>query len=122
VCSIDSAKMLHKYFLCSKHFVESDFCTSEKVGLNRVAVLHDSDSAPHSTPKPSEPSLPIPSLNSVPSLLTHEQNLCVLQPTRTYSKASVSSFTETPMPVHGASPPTSSPIPTLQTPPTAVLQ
>jgi hypothetical protein len=38
-------------YLCSKHFVKSDFCTSERVGLNRVAVPHDSDSPSHSAPQ-----------------------------------------------------------------------
>jgi hypothetical protein len=113
-CSIDSAKMLYKYFLCSKHFAESDFCTSERVRLNKVAVPHGSDSFSHSIPQPSESSYYNPSLNSLPTNLTPEDNLHVLPPTRTYGKASVSS-TKTPMPVHADSPSTSHQIPGFQT-------
>ena len=87
-----------KYFLCSKHFAESDFCTSERVRLNKVAVPHGSDSFSHSIPQPSESAYYIPSLNSLPTTLTPEHNLHVLPPTRNYGKAFESS-TKTPMPV-----------------------
>jgi hypothetical protein len=105
--------------LCSKHFAESDFCTSERVRLNQVAVPHNSDSFSHSIPQPLESAYYIPSLNSLPTILTPEHDLHVLPPTRTYGKASVSS-TKTPVPDHADSPSTSRQIPGFHTPPPGV--
>jgi hypothetical protein len=110
-------KMLHKNFLCSRRFAQSDFCTSERVCLNTVAVPHGSDSSSHSIPQPLQPSLYIPLLNSLPTLLTVDRNFHVLPPTRTYSKVSVFSCTEAPTPVHAGSPSVSSEISPFQTPP-----
>jgi hypothetical protein len=98
-CRIDSTKILCKYSLCSKHFVENYFSGSEMVCLNRLAVPHGLDSASHSTPKPTEPFS-----NSLPSFLSREHSFRVQPPTRTYSKAFVSSFTETPLHIHEDSP------------------
>jgi hypothetical protein len=47
-CTIDSARMLCNKYLRSRHFSESDFTTSERVHLNRVAVPFGFDSASHS--------------------------------------------------------------------------
>jgi hypothetical protein len=113
-CSFDSARILFKKYLCSYHFLESDFTTTEKIHLNKVAVPCGSDLAGHSIPQPSFPSLYIPPLDSFPSVLTHEGDLHVLRPTKTYSKASVTSS-----PIHTESPSTSSQIPALQVSPTA---
>jgi hypothetical protein len=33
-CTIDSARMLHNKYLGSRHFLESDFTTAERVHLN----------------------------------------------------------------------------------------
>jgi hypothetical protein len=105
--------------LCSKHFAESDFCTSERVCLNKVAVPHGSDLFSHSISQRSESAYYIPSLNFLPTILTPGHKLYVPPPTRTYGKASVSS-TKTPMPVHADSPSTSHQIPGFQTPPRGV--
>jgi hypothetical protein len=51
-CTIDSARMLHCKFLCSSHFLESDFTTNERVRLNRFAVPCGSYSAVQSLPQP----------------------------------------------------------------------
>jgi hypothetical protein len=37
-CTIDSARMLHNKYLCSRYFSESDFTIVERIHLNRVAV------------------------------------------------------------------------------------
>jgi hypothetical protein len=113
-CNIDSASMLFNKCLCSDHFLESDFMTAERIHLNIVAVPCGSDLAGHSVPQPSVPSLYIPPLDSFPSVLTHEGELHVLHPTRTYSKVSVTSI-----PTCTESPSISSQIPALQVSPTA---
>jgi hypothetical protein len=116
-CDTDSAKMLHKYFLCSRHFAESDFRTSERVCIDTVGVPHGSDSSSHSSPQPPQPLLHIPLLNSLPTLVSVDHKLHVLPPTKTYSKASLSSCTEVPTPVHTGSPSVSTEISPFQTPP-----
>jgi hypothetical protein len=35
---IDSVRMLHNKYLCSRHFLESDYTTAERAHLNVVAV------------------------------------------------------------------------------------
>lgn len=72
-----------------------------------------------STWQPFEPSLLIPSLNSLPSFLKPEDNLYVLPPTRMNSKMPVSSFNKTHIPIC-AKCSTSSQISADQTSPTAV--
>jgi len=104
--------MLCWKYLCSKHFCESDFTTAEKIHLNRVAVPCVSDSTSHSVPEPSVPSLRTPYLDSLPSLLTPEDDH-VLPPTRSYSKRSLTSVPLTPTPVHAESPSIFSQIPAL---------
>jgi hypothetical protein len=81
-CIIDSARMLHHKFLCSSHFLESDFTTTERVHLNRFAVPCDSDSAVQSLPQPHDTL----SFDPLPSVLTPEEDLHVLIPTKTYSR------------------------------------
>jgi hypothetical protein len=51
-CTVDSARMLHYKYLCSRHFSESDFTTAERVRLKRVAVPCGSDSVAQLLPKP----------------------------------------------------------------------
>jgi hypothetical protein len=51
-CTIDSARMLHYIFLCSRHFSESASTTTERIHLNRFAVPCGSDSAAQSLPLP----------------------------------------------------------------------
>jgi hypothetical protein len=50
-CTIDSARMLHNKYLCSRYFSESDFTTAERVHLKRVAVPCGLDSASQSPPQ-----------------------------------------------------------------------
>jgi hypothetical protein len=113
-CTIDSARMLHNKLLCSKHFSESDFTTTERVHLNRFAVPCDSDSSVQSLPQ-----LPdTPSFDPLPSVLTPEEDLHVLTPTKTYNKTLVPS-TVTPVPIHVGSPSTSFQMYAIQPSPTA---
>jgi hypothetical protein len=111
---IDAVKMLHYKYLCSKHFLESDFRTAERIQLNRVEVLSGSDQL-HIQSQPSVPSFHVPSLDSLPSVLTPEDDLYVRPPTRTYSKMLVTSFAVTPITIHihAESPSTSPQIPAL---------
>jgi hypothetical protein len=37
-CTIDPARKLQNKYLCSRHFLESDFTTDERVHFNRVTV------------------------------------------------------------------------------------
>jgi hypothetical protein len=74
-CTVDSARMRHCKFLCSKHFSESDFTTAERVHLNRFAVPCGTDSAAQSVTQPPDPSLHTPSFDPVPSCPTSHQNL-----------------------------------------------
>jgi hypothetical protein len=87
--------MLHRKFLCSNHFLESDFTTTERVHLNRFAVPCGSNSAVQSLPQPPD----TPSFDPVPSVLTPEKDLHVPTLTKTYSKTLVPS-TVTPIPIH----------------------
>jgi hypothetical protein len=117
-CTIDSARMLHNKYLCSRHFLESDFTTAERIHLNRVAVPCDSGSASQSLPQSPVPSLHTPALDPLPSALTPEDDLHVLPPTRTYTKTLVSS-TAKPIPIHADSPSTSFQMSAVQPSPTA---
>jgi hypothetical protein len=104
-CTVDSARMLGYKYLCSRHFSESDFTTAERVCLNRVAVPCGSDSVAQLLPKPPDPSLRTPSFDPPFSVLTAEDDLHVLPPTRTYSKILVpSSVTPIPIPADSSSP------------------
>jgi hypothetical protein len=73
-CTIDSARMLHHQFLCSRHFSESDFTTAERVHLNRFAVPCGSDSAAQSLSQPSDSSLHAPSFDPLLSVLAPEED------------------------------------------------
>jgi hypothetical protein len=112
LCSITDAKMLLHKHLCSKCFLETDFITAERMHLNRVAVPCVSDLASHSAPQPSIPSLHAPYLDSLPSLLTPEDDLHVLPPIRTYSMRSLTYLASTP--THCPCRKSSSQIPSLQ--------
>jgi hypothetical protein len=100
-CTIESARMLHNKYLCSRHFLDSDFTTAERVHLNRVAVPCASDSSAQSLPQPPVASLHTPSFDPVPSFMTHN----VIPPT-TLIKTMVHS-TITPIPIHADGPSTS---------------
>jgi hypothetical protein len=104
--------MLHRKFLCSSHFVESNFTTTERVHLNRFAVPCGSDSAVHSLPQPPDPFDPLT------SVLTPEKDLHALTPTKTYSKILVPT-TVTPIPIHVDSPSTSFQMSAIQPSPSA---
>jgi ABC-type uncharacterized transport system permease subunit len=117
-CTIDSARMLHKKYLCSRHFLESDFTTAERVQLNRVAVPCGSDSASQSLPQCPVSSLYTPSLNPLPSVITHKVDISVLLPTRSYSKTLMLS-TVTPFPIRADSLFTSLQMSAVQSSPTA---
>jgi hypothetical protein len=43
--TIDFARVLHNKYVCSRHFSECDFTTTESGHLNRLAVPHGMDSA-----------------------------------------------------------------------------
>jgi hypothetical protein len=73
---------LHNKLLCSKHSSESDFTTTERVHLNRFTVPCNSDSCVQSLPQPPD----TPSFDPLVSILTPEEDLHVLTPTKTYSK------------------------------------
>jgi hypothetical protein len=45
-CTLDSARMLHNKYLCTRHFSENYFTTAERVHLNRVAVPCGSTTVP----------------------------------------------------------------------------
>ncbi|XP_023721687.1 uncharacterized protein LOC111872233 [Cryptotermes secundus] len=117
-CTIDSARMLHNKYLCSRHFLESDFTTAERVHLNSEAVPCGSDSAAQSLRQPPEPSLHIPSFDPLPLVSSPEDDLHGLPPTITYSKILVPS-TVTPVPIHADSPSTSFQMSAVQPSPTA---
>jgi hypothetical protein len=103
-CTVDSARMLCYKYLCSRHFSESDFTTAERVRLNRVAAPCGSDSVAQLLPKPPDPSLHTPPFDPPSSVLTAEDDLHVLPPTRTYSKALVpSAVTPSPIPADSSS-------------------
>jgi hypothetical protein len=106
--------MLHRKFLCSSHFLESDFTTTERVHLNRLAVPCGSDSALQSLPQPPD----TPSFDPLPSVLTPEKDLHVLTPPKTYSKTLVPSKV-TPVPIHVDSPSTSFQMSAIQPSPSA---
>jgi hypothetical protein len=86
--------------------------------LNRVAVHCALDSAAESLPQPPYPSLHTPSLDPLPSVLTPEEDLHVLPPTKTYGKTLVPSPV-TPIPIHADSPSTSFQLSAVQPSPTA---
>jgi hypothetical protein len=91
-----------------------DFTTSvERIHLNRVTFPCVSDLTSHSIS-----SLLVPYLDSLPFLLTPEDDFHVLPPSSTYSKMSVASLTVTRNPVHAESP-TFLQIPALQVSPTS---
>jgi hypothetical protein len=71
-CTIDSARMLHSKYFFSRHFIESDFTTAERVCLNRVTVPCGSDSAAKSLPQPPDPSFDTTSFDIPSSALTPE--------------------------------------------------
>jgi hypothetical protein len=91
--------------------VEIDFTTAEGVHLKRVAVPCDSDSASHSLPQ-----APVPSLDPLPSVITHN-DYTVIPPT-TYSKTMVHSIV-TPIPIRVDGPSTSFQMSAVQPPPSA---
>jgi len=45
LCSIEDARTLYEKYICKNHFLETDFTTAEKKGLNRGAVPCSSDLA-----------------------------------------------------------------------------
>jgi hypothetical protein len=95
--------MLHKKYLCSRHFLESDFTPAERAHLNKVAVPCRSDSVSQTLSQPPVPSLYTPSLNPLPSVITHKDYTDVVFPT-TYSKTLVpSQVTHIPSHAHGPS-------------------
>jgi hypothetical protein len=101
--------MLHTKYLCSRHLLESDFTTAERVRLNKVTFPFGSDSASQSLPQSLVPSFHIPSIGptpSVPSGVIQESELHDLSPTRTYRKTLVPSAV-TPVPILADSPSTS---------------
>jgi hypothetical protein len=101
-CTIYSARMLHNKYLCSRHFLESDFITAERVRFNRLAVPYGSDSASQSLPRPPVPSIHTSSFNPFFSVTSRKDNIHVISPT-TYSRTLVPSPV-TPIPVHADSP------------------
>jgi hypothetical protein len=101
-CTIVSATVLHSKYLCSRHFLECDFSTAERVYFNIVSVLCGSDSASQSVPQPLVPSLHTPSLDPLPSVIAHKDYIHVIPPTRTYSKTLVPS-TVSHIPIHAGS-------------------
>jgi hypothetical protein len=113
-CTINSARILRNKLLCSKYSSESDFTTTERVHLNRFTVPCDSDSAVQSLPQPPD----TPSFDPLLSVLTAEDDLHVLTPTKTYSKTLVPS-TITPIPIHVGSPSTSLQMSAIQPSPAA---
>jgi hypothetical protein len=98
-------------------FSGSDFSTAEMVHLNRVAVPCGSDSSSQALPQPLVPSLHTPSLDLLPSVVTHKDYIHFIPPTRTYSKTLVPSAV-TPIPIHADSPSTSFQISAVQLSPT----
>jgi hypothetical protein len=80
-----------KLYVCSQHFSETDFTSANKTRLNRLAVPkpHTPAPHPHSTSHHEEPTL-----NSSSS-----EDLHVLIPSKTYSKISITSRTEEPIPI-----------------------
>jgi hypothetical protein len=112
-CSITDTRMLLQKYLCSKYFLETDFTTSGRIHLNRVAIPCVSDLTSHSAPQPYMPSVHIPYLDSLLSPLTPEDNLHVLPPIRTYSKMLLTSLAAIPTLVLAESP-TSLQIPAFQ--------
>jgi hypothetical protein len=91
--SIDSASLLYNKYLCSEHFLESDYTATERTYLNHLAVPCGPDSALQSVLQHSAPSLHVPSLDSLPSALDTEDDLSVLLPTSTYEVLTESSRT-----------------------------
>jgi hypothetical protein len=116
-CIVDSARKQHKKHLCSRHFSESGLTTAERVHLNTVAVPCSSDSASLSLPQPPFPSLRTPSLNPLPTVVTHKDYIHVVFPT-TYNKILVPSPV-THIPIHAHGPSTSFKMSAVQPPPTA---
>jgi hypothetical protein len=89
-CSIEDARTLYQKYLCKNHFLASDFTTPERRRLNRGAVPCSSGSAAQDPP-PQLPDSALTDLNSLPSLLSSQENLHVQPPSRTYGKLPVSS-------------------------------
>lgn len=112
--------MVDKKYLCSKHFTESDFGTSQRIQWKKSGSSMWLRLSFHIQPGQSfKPLLLIPSSNSLPSFLKPEDNLYILPHTRTYSKMPVSSFNKTSIPIC-AKCSTFSQISVEQTPPIAV--
>jgi hypothetical protein len=97
--------MLHSKYLCSRHFLESDFTTAGRVHLNRLEIPCGSHSSAPTFPKPPHHYIPFPSIPCL-QLLSSEDDLHVLSPTRAYSKTPVP-CAATPVPIHGDIPSTS---------------
>jgi hypothetical protein len=73
--------ILHNKYLCSRHFLESDFTTAERVHFNRVAVPCGSDTASQSLPQLPVPSLHTPSLDPLSLVVTGKDYINVVPPT-----------------------------------------
>jgi hypothetical protein len=99
--------MLLQKYLCSRQLLGTDFATVERIYLKRVAVSCISDLTLHSVPQPSIASLHALYLDSLPSLLTPEDDHVLLS-IRTYTKTSLTSLAATPTPVLAQSPSASS--------------
>jgi len=110
LCSIEDARTLYKKYVCRNHFLETDFTTPERNRLNRGAVPCSSGSASQD-PAPQLPDSWLTDLNSLPSLLSPQNNLHVQPPNRTCGKLPLySSSIQTPLSVFEDSPCTSSQI------------
>ena len=77
--------------VCSEHFAESDFTSSECIRLNRMAVptVCATTSHSHSTPEPTELTFSTPPVSSSSPLVACPDYLPVQKPIKTYSKLSI---------------------------------
>jgi len=71
--------------VCSQHFSEADFTSPECIRLNRMVVptVSGTSSHSHSTPTPTEPTLPTPPMSSSSPLLACPDYLPVQKPVKT---------------------------------------
>jgi hypothetical protein len=88
-CDEEMASRLFRQYVCSLHFLESDFTVGDRRRLKRLAVPNPFTVASHSNSTQHHGG---PSLNSS----SCEEDLHALVSTRTYSKKSITSLTKNP--------------------------
>jgi hypothetical protein len=95
-CTIDSARILHNKYLCSRHFSENVFTTAERIHFDRVAVSCGSDSASQSLLPLSVPSLHTLCFDPLLSVITPTDHIHVVPPTINKKSLVPSSVTSIP--------------------------